>query len=591
MRHVRSLIGLLTPALGLVGWACSGPLLATLAVGRTVLPIPSARWLFAAIAGWLVTAGIGWLAVRRGAGAHAGSTGVRDAAGGLVLLAVPAPLLPLLYLDDASNHLVVGAAGAPRAAIAAYVVVLAAAGAAWRLVGEPHPALPAAQAPASLPERSGEVGSGNEPVSDGPPSEGTFRSPWVVAPVAAVLLMVAANGAVLRPLQAAAPGDVGRMAWLALNLVCLLAAAGLVGRTVSPGWPAGLAAALAWIGFAPLQEALAAREAVGPVLLGGAAAIAAVGRGSYGLGAILLGLISAVVPACGGTLAMLAVVGNWRPALMGGAVAAVLLALEQFGVMPASLLGRDAPALSTAARAQWSTAHIANAALGGFHARLFAGPGALTAEAAASPPLPALYLTLGALVVGSWLVAQATATLRQGWRHEPSRTTAPGVPAAPGLVALPVLGRDHAGDVAPAVHGARGPPGPSGQHEAVSASVCLAATAGLVLAGTAPSSHLVAALLGVIPLLHATLWHRLRERRRALAAGLFVAGYVLAGTSVPTFARAAADLLSRWPPLASLPTLGLILQAAALAVLLTASPLRRVPAALPLAQRGDGRDA
>jgi hypothetical protein len=407
----------------------------------------------------------------------------------------------------------------------------------------------------------------------------------------AVLLMVGVNGAVLRPLQAAAPGDVGRAAWLALNLACLLAAAALVGRTVVPGWPAGLAAALAWIGFAPLQEALAAGEAVGALLLVGTAAVTAVGRGRYRLGALLLGLVSAVVPASSGTLAALAVVGQWRPAVLGGAVAAALLALEQLGVVPSSLFWRDAPALSSAARALWSTAHIANAALGGFHARLFAGPGALTAESAAPPPLPALYLTFGALAVGGWLVFRATLTLRQAWDREPAGTDESRLPAAQGLSVPAGLGRNSASDVAPRAHTAPRSPTSAGWHEAAATGVCLAATAGLVLAGTTPSSHLVVALLGVIPLLHATLWVGLDQTRRGRAAGLFVAGYVLAGTSVPTFARAAADFLSRWPPLASLPALGLMLQAAALAVLLLASRARDVPAALPLAQRGDGRNA
>jgi hypothetical protein len=556
--HSDSFVRLLTPALGFVGWACSGPLLATLAVGRAVVLAPSARWLLVALAGWLTLAGIGWLASGRTSARGDGRsrlTRVLDGASGLALLSVPAPLLPLLYLDDASNHLVVGTAGAPRAALVGYVVALAMAGAAWQLVVR-HAPRPAASAPlpSGAPLTSGaDEEAWGQPRGGSPWPDEALRSPWVLVPMAAVLLMVTVNGGVLRPLQGLGPGDVGGAIRLAVNLACVLAGGGLVARTVGPGWPAGLAACLVWIGFAPLQDALAGQEPVGVVLLSGTAAVIAVLCGRCTIGAILLGLVSAIVPPCGGALVALALLGRVRPAMLGSAVAAALLALERLGALPAGLFGRDIPALSGAAAAVGSTAHISNVALGGFHARLFSGPGALTAEAAAPPPAPALYLTLGGLAAGAWLVAHATLALRHHM-HE-----AGGRPAHQEAT------------------GALAPRAPTVQQLAAAAAICLAATSGLVLAGTAPANHLVAALLGVIPLLHVALWHGVPAPARVLAAALFIAGHMFAGTSLPTFARAAADLLSRWPPLASLPALGLILQAAALALLVSTLPQRTAP--------------
>ena len=57
-----------------------------------------------------------------------------------------------------------------------------------------------------------------------------------------------------------------------------------------------------------------------------------------------------------------------------------------------------------------------------------------------------------------------------------------------------------------------------------------------------------------------------------LLASLAVAGYMLAGTSASRFLRAASELLSAAPVLASLPTLGLALLWAVLALRLCATP-------------------
>jgi hypothetical protein len=101
-------------------------------------------------------------------------------------------------------------------------------------------------------------------------------------------------------------------------------------------------------------------------------------------------------------------------------------------------------------------------------------------------------------------------------------------------------------------------------------ALCLALAGGLLLAGTAPTWRLEPAMLALLPLATPAVWTRRRGRGPLLALG--VAAFLLCGTSVPEMATAGAPVLSRWPPLASLPALGLALLGALLIFLLAEPP-------------------
>ncbi|MGH2355949.1 MAG: hypothetical protein ACRDJN_30455, partial [Chloroflexota bacterium] len=110
-------------------------------------------------------------------------------------------------------------------------------------------------------------------------------------------------------------------------------------------------------------------------------------------------------------------------------------------------------------------------------------------------------------------------------------------------------------------------------------AVCLALMGGLLLAGTTPRQHLPLAMLALLPLASPWTWQRLPDRGRI--AGLAAAGYLLAGTSAPMLGTAAAQFISRWPPLASLPALGLALLTAVLAMMVrNLTPPRGRPSGL-----------
>ncbi|HXI15736.1 MAG TPA: hypothetical protein VNM48_05145, partial [Chloroflexota bacterium] len=86
--------------LGSIGLGTSGPLLATLLIGRTGA-VPGLRWLGLAVAGWVTLSALAW--------AISGGTRQQtrwSAMTTLVPLAAVSALLPLLYLDDGINHVV-----------------------------------------------------------------------------------------------------------------------------------------------------------------------------------------------------------------------------------------------------------------------------------------------------------------------------------------------------------------------------------------------------------------------------------------------------------------------------------------------------
>jgi hypothetical protein len=93
------------------------------------------------------------------------------------------------------------------------------------------------------------------------------------------------------------------------------------------------------------------------------------------------------------------------------------------------------------------------------------------------------------------------------------------------------------------------------------------------LAAETPRSQLAPAMLALLPLAGRGFWAAGGAWRTFLA--LAVAGYLLAGTSVPALATAAAPILSAWPPLASAPVLGLALATLLLALVVTPRGWRR----------------
>jgi hypothetical protein len=167
----------------------------------------------------------------------------------------------------------------------------------------------------------------------------------------------------------------------------------------------------------------------------------------------------------------------------------------------------------------WSSPHEGNGALGAAFSRLYAGAGALTA--ASVPPVAAAE----ALGAGTSLCA-ATLLLWFLWAERPL----------------------------------------AGVRAVVAACLALLAVVGLW--PVAPITALALAAVALVPVCRPALWRALAPSHRRWVAGFAIAGYVLAGTSIPALSQAATELLSRWPPLASLPSLGLILLALALVLAL-----------------------
>jgi hypothetical protein len=212
-------------------------------------------------------------------------------------------------------------------------------------------------------------------------------------------------------------------------------------------------------------------------------------------------------------LLVLARGSGWLLPLAGAALVACAPALAWLPALPPAA-GRPI---------FWSAPHAQNAAVGAFFSRLYAGPGALTA--ASAPPVA---------------VAEALAA---------------GTSACFGLLALWFLWRER----------------PFARLRAVTAA-CLALIAVLALWPTTPPSAAALVPLALVPLAAPPLWSGAPAGRRARLAGLTIGGYLLAGTSTPSLSQAATELLARWPPLASLPSLGLVLLALALALALHAIP-------------------
>jgi hypothetical protein len=273
-----------------------------------------------------------------------------------------------------------------------------------------------------------------------------------------------------------------------------------------------LALFLAWTAVGPLQAVLGVAPA-GALALLVACGWSALVSGRDVPAGLFLGILAGIAPpSAGGVLALVAL-SRLRAALAGvgaaaGALAVRLVAMGDGAIEPASL---------------WGTPHLDNTALAGFYARLFAGAGSLTAPPAAlgsAPAPPAVALQAGALVAGAVLLVAAA---RRAGGSDLPRPLADATAAVLGVVG------------------------------------------GLLLGGTAPPAYLAAALVALAPAALPAFWHGLGSGARALVAALLVGGYALAGTSHLLLARAATELLSAWPPAASLPALGLLLLAAALA--------------------------
>jgi hypothetical protein len=216
----------ISAALGTAGLVVSGPFVTTLVVGRTGV-VPSVRWLALCGAVWLVAGGAAWIAA-------AGPWLQRVAP--LAPLAVVVPLLVEAYAGDGAYHLLRGGASSAGA----IVVLLFAGGIAWhamRIPGRLGRPLRAADGEAA-PER---------------------LSPWVVAPVTGLALMLGVNDALFEPLGTY---RAGYGAWLvkgvAIAAVAGLCAAALSSRRVRLEPVAALMALLGgsvavagWVGIEP----------------------------------------------------------------------------------------------------------------------------------------------------------------------------------------------------------------------------------------------------------------------------------------------------------------------------------------------------
>jgi hypothetical protein len=179
--------------LGAAGWLAAGPLAATLLVGRSALFFPSLRWLAAAAVTWLVTgAATLWLAPRHPAPqgtmapAFRGLMAIRS----LSPLALFVPLAVLLYVDDASYHLVSSGAAPPARAIAAYLSMVALAGALVARLGY--------WLAGSQTSEAGALGSPASPAMSPVSSASRAATLATAGGVAAMLLI---NQGILGPLQ------------------------------------------------------------------------------------------------------------------------------------------------------------------------------------------------------------------------------------------------------------------------------------------------------------------------------------------------------------------------------------------------------
>ncbi|MGH2367534.1 MAG: hypothetical protein ACRDI2_04990, partial [Chloroflexota bacterium] len=256
-----------TAALGLVGWACAGPLVATLLVGRTALFFPSVRWLVVTAACWALTGGVAWLTTPLHGRTPRRSLGqlvdlVAGAMPSLALLAIVAPVLPLLYIDDTSYHLATSGGAATGPTLVGYVVLLAVAGGACRRYTAASTGPQVRSAPSRPTVLPGSLPAGGERV----PAAGAGRAA-AVTPLLAVALMVGANYGVFNPLAVSAPVSAAAALVLAINLTLAFLAA-LVGVAAWSGPPIGaLVVVVAGLAFAPWREALASGALAGGVLL------------------------------------------------------------------------------------------------------------------------------------------------------------------------------------------------------------------------------------------------------------------------------------------------------------------------------------
>ena len=265
-------------ALGALGWLCTGPLVATLLVGRTGF-LPSFRWLAAAAGGWLLLAAIGLLSPPFGPSLPARFSRGLSAVAGTASLA---PLLPVLYLHDPSYHLTVSGPASPARLLAAFPFLLAIAGGAFARLFAPGRG--ASATPQSI-------------ASPGPHAASPVF--WVV--IAAVGAATLVDQGLWGPL-AAAGASLASVAPLLGNLVSLAVAAWLAARAVCAGWLGAAVLLTAWLWFAPLAAVLTT-GVPGPVMVVAAADLRALvsryraaGRAGLALAWLCLGIASFVVP-------------------------------------------------------------------------------------------------------------------------------------------------------------------------------------------------------------------------------------------------------------------------------------------------------
>jgi hypothetical protein len=359
----------------------------------------------------------------------------------------------------------------------------------------------------------------NGPAADG--EMGTGVAAPVLAPALAALVAPAAGVALMLGLNDLLFGPMGqagaRLDVLALNAVC----AGVAGW-LAAGTAGGAALGLIVMAVGPAGDRLSTQVIwLAPLL--GAAALAATRTGRLLPGGALWGAVASLCPSAVWALPLLAAAGHWGPAALGGTVAAVGLGVPYLS----QALAAAAP-LSRIVEDE--TALLENAALSGFFARIFTGAGGLTAPAPVAGPAAAL--TLGALGVGAALTLSAA-------RRGRDRSALAGAAVAP----------------------------------------CLGVVAGLLLGGYTPVEWLPLAALALAMPAQPGWWRALPDGPRRLVAVALVVGFTLVSTTGVAYARAAAELLSAWPALATAPAAGLVLLSAALAAPLAIGPAS--PAAPP----------
>jgi hypothetical protein len=362
-------------AVGGIGLAIVGPLVATLLVGRTGI-IPSVRWLLVALGAWAIAGAVGWFASR--------SHPLRS----LALLGIVAPLLPVLYLSDEAYHLASTGNHAP--VIMGYASLLAVAGGIW----------------SGFPQQR----AGRQLVE---PSAGRrFSRPvsgWGTL-VLGVLLMVATNDLIFEPLGTAERPE--QVLFLIVNIVSLAASAWIVASLddVPYGWLGALCLFITWAAFGSWQEMLA-HQPVGMLFLLGAAGLSALAFRRWLVAATLCGVLAGIAPPAIGMLVIPFFAKKIRPGIVGLGIATVVLLARYVSI----------GALPNFASALAGTPHRDNVALAAFHLRLFVGAGHLTEGGVGPVNLAALSLTLGALATGSALLVVA---LRSSVRHSLNVETA-----------------------------------------------------------------------------------------------------------------------------------------------------------------------